>query len=1043
MVKNNRLASTVIADRNLFRITVTVCLACLYASSANAQNQDPSIIIPSTAEFQGCFSSAWKHPWDFPKDNPLYYEENSSMNLYGKKVIEGKELGGGPGLVASYQSLPPSQKSLVLESYKIQFSKTKEEEVIDLLNKMDEIFGNTNLSFTTFMTYTGPELKEGQILMGLIPMDTATVTVGIIDEKYFAKYRDDLIAFNFNYDEAKRNEIQSKLTDMSVALAREYGENITDIPTQTVKIDKKKYGEISYCEQLITNGMPAETKTCSLLNGNIQVTLKLESHSAKEQWTDANIDCLLKLLDEKTRHTGAGIVFNPGNITSIPKSPFKYSVMVDWTLESRGLEQYAGNIYNNLAELVDKEGTFVEAKFHSKDLPEREITTGDIPLDRLNLVDGSPFATYASGVITINFYHETLDQFEAAIDEFNEKNYDYKTIGEGEPYRKNEMSFTVELTIKDSRRDTIVTANSASSNSALTYRVRKPIIFIPGVGGSVLNGPDGTEYWPTNFKNLLLKSDSRTFWEPMKLNPEGLGTPMDVPDILRSYYIDVYGGFPKYLEKQFGYTQGEDLFLFPYDWRMDNGFHTRYPLHNIGSLVDEALDKSYNRRWGTTRKATDDVIIIAHSMGGIVTRYYLLNPDNAKKVDTVIMLGTPNHGSPKAFRALGTTGYAFDAPWLDNEVAKEVGANWPSAYQLLPFEDFLLDEGGSLQKSSDVLPTYTSHLWEKPASLNMKLLESGRAFQSEIQPFPDSVKLFIIGGWNVATPNGFMKTRETIRKRNTYVQPEWMDYSKTVDLNSIMTGDATYYLFNVTDYVELYSDCGDGTVPLDSTLLPAARMFYSNGVAHMDLVKEDDSRDKVKSLLDGVIPKDTQKPCSSAPKPGHQEVIQYTAISPADLHVYDSQGRHAGKTKDGPAENGIPGGFFEENFGTQTFTVPYAETPLRVELKGTGDNILDFKVVESHNDVVREISFNNMGEKNGSVFTFNHEPGYLGEESALSVDENGDGRAEEQRTPDDYAEYDISSGEEESPCCCLPMLPAAMALAISLLLGLPYALNKK
>jgi uncharacterized alpha/beta hydrolase family protein len=41
---------------------------------------------------------------------------------------------------------------------------------------------------------------------------------------------------------------------------------------------------------------------------------------------------------------------------------------------------------------------------------------------------------------------------------------------------------------------------------------------------------------------------------------------------------------------------------------------------------------------------SDKVIVIAHSMGGLITRAYLATGSNIKKVEKLVMLGTPNHG---------------------------------------------------------------------------------------------------------------------------------------------------------------------------------------------------------------------------------------------------------------------------------------------------------------------------------------------------------------------------------------------------------------
>ena len=99
------------------------------------------------------------------------------------------------------------------------------------------------------------------------------------------------------------------------------------------------------------------------------------------------------------------------------------------------------------------------------------------------------------------------------------------------------------------------------------------------------------------------------------------------------------------------------------------------------------------------------VDIVAHSMGGLITRYFIrygtldvlddndfpVNGDGAAKIRRVILLGTPNLGSAAAFRTL-LRGYKV----LLGTIPIEVVATFPSTYQVLPhaINDWLLTIDG-------------------------------------------------------------------------------------------------------------------------------------------------------------------------------------------------------------------------------------------------------------------------------------------------------------------------------------------------------------
>lgn len=122
-----------------------------------------------------------------------------------------------------------------------------------------------------------------------------------------------------------------------------------------------------------------------------------------------------------------------------------------------------------------------------------------------------------------------------------------------------------------------------------------------------------------------------------------------------------------------GYELKKDLFVFPFDWRKDLSQN----ITALNNKIDTAM----------TSAGTTQVQIVAHSMGGLIARDYIRDPEHAKKVDTIVELGTPHAGSPNALahimynkcvKALGLICIING-----NEVNKLL-QNFPGSFDLLP-----------------------------------------------------------------------------------------------------------------------------------------------------------------------------------------------------------------------------------------------------------------------------------------------------------------------------------------------------------------------
>lgn len=229
---------------------------------------------------------------------------------------------------------------------------------------------------------------------------------------------------------------------------------------------------------------------------------------------------------------------------------------------------------------------------------------------------------------------------------------------------------------------------------------RVPIVFIPGIGGSVL-----VDKAPPNKVFFGGVKQSMDQFAKLELPIDRGKDKLVASDILRHIQLargtetDQYALLLAQLTA-LGYREGADLFVFPYDWRRSN-FETADRLREF--IAAKGL-------------AGRPVDLVAHSMGGLVSTIYIQKYAAEQRVRNFIAMGTPFYGAAKAIRALAE---GFAVFGVENYVVVGAGstgtvyrvfASMDSIYELMPtYPDCCharMTENGPMQPidfTSDVL----------------------------------------------------------------------------------------------------------------------------------------------------------------------------------------------------------------------------------------------------------------------------------------------------------------------------------------------------
>ncbi|MDP4011440.1 MAG: peptidoglycan DD-metalloendopeptidase family protein, partial [Candidatus Roizmanbacteria bacterium] len=485
------------------------------------------------------------------------------------------------------------------------------------------------------------------------------------------------------------------------------------------------------------------------------------------------------------------------------------------------------------------------------------------------------------------------------------------------------------------------------------YPYKSPLIFIPGMGGSELkttsnvswlqpDGHGGTFYniytfgekvWVNNLQAILPGNDD--YFDILRLKTDGQTGEADLA--LTGNVLDVYQETIDLLTSA-DYVLGRDLFVFPYDWRKD--------IRATADLLDQKIESVKQQ---TKSKKVD---ILAHSMGGLVARNYLIEPKNAIKVSKLITLGTPHLGAVEMIKNLRYGGCLTNTEILnflaENNICfglarsevSDLLQNMASGYAVIPSQKYYDFYNGADSDhplpfidnrdiDSDGVTGQLDYLQLKTMLTNLQhntsLFSQAEAFHQsdDFLENPNGVDMTIIAGSGLPTLGQIIE-----------------DYA--FDFAGIKIPKTDMRYINGDNTVPLYSaSLKDG----DRSLAGSAKIYYTKQ-KHGGLFVAGSAMNLVKNLLTG----EGTLPTGVSNEPFKFSGTGLSVHSPVNIHVYDASGNHTGLTENGDFEANIPGSSYDSLDEAKFIFLP-AEGVYTVKLVATGEGNFDFKIRKFADDV--------------------------------------------------------------------------------------------
>jgi hypothetical protein len=312
-------------------------------------------------------------------------------------------------------------------------------------------------------------------------------------------------------------------------------------------------------------------------------------------------------------------------------------------------------------------------------------------------------------------------------------------------------------------------------------KMRDIVVILPGILGSVLQKNDkdlwaisGQAAWEAltsfgdSFDNLKLDNDDpdAEYLDDGIKATRLIDDVYIVPGFVRG--VDGYTLTKQVIFDNFDIIKGNirenrpaNFFEFPYDWRRDNRVNAKI----LKRYIDQRLQE-----WRNFTGIKDaKVILLAHSMGGLVSRYYLEVLEGWRDAKALFTFGTPYRGAPMALNFLAN---GYKNLFVD---LTDVLRSLPSAYQLLPIYE-MLDVDGTYYRVAEA-PVDLPHI-------NKKWATGALNFHREIEDAVNSHRKdpeYLLNGYKVipivGTQQPTMQSAEFVsgQVRVSRDLPRWID----------------------------------------------------------------------------------------------------------------------------------------------------------------------------------------------------------------------------------------------------------------------------
>jgi nitrous oxidase accessory protein NosD len=504
------------------------------------------------------------------------------------------------------------------------------------------------------------------------------------------------------------------------------------------------------------------------------------------------------------------------------------------------------------------------------------------------------------------------------------------------------------------------------------------VLFLPGVEASRLyrgkrpdEGSGEKRLWEPggnqDVRDLSLDDHGK---QPVSLLPEYSVYTKDVVD---EAYIseagpNIYKSFLASLDGLKSAGSIADYSAVPYDWRLSlqdilsNGTKSGEKISYASPSLQPYILSELTRLASSSQNSK--VTIIAHSNGGLLAKALMQKLADTHdpllaKIDKIILVAVPQVGTPAAIAAL-LHGYGQGIPasfaplLLSESVAREFGHNLPSAYNLLPSENYFtyvdtpvatfdasLPEWstayGDVIHSRERLHTFLTGTYDrvdagsgnttKPDSLSDELetqAEQAHAVLDNWVP-PAGVKVYEIAGWGVPDTMSGIEYKEGrcysfscgFLSKTIKPYPTW-----TVDGDGTVVTPSALWMGG--GGVERYWVDLKGYNRDHQTETFGGFLSFN----HKNVLEVNNLQDFLKDVLRNSLKSIDQYTYISTSSPASTDHrLIYALHSSIPLNIYDEDGNHTGiSTTTGKVEENVKGTYHTRIGDTTYIFAPVAST---------------------------------------------------------------------------------------------------------------------